>query len=90
MTTINTLDTLPNGIIQIRLQKSDGGWHRVSIEPGMDVDFVLAQVNAHLKHLDCACVSTESNTALKQEIQKVHTPEVIQSFQLAKEKNERI
>ena len=82
MSTIDRIKTQPNGIIEVRILKSDGGWHRTTVEPGTDADEQMAAVNTHLVKMGQAqCVDYAAVTA---KVAEVQTEKVVQDFMAAK------
>lgn len=67
-----------DGVINLRFIKDDGGYHRVSIQPGDDVDQVMAAVNAHLRAMGQNAVADV--VSAKRLVAERHTPEAIQKF----------
>lgn len=84
MSTIESITTLADGTVFVRFLKSDGGWHRTSIPPGVDTDTQMAAVNAHLKAMGCAECSDLKE--LKDHVTAAHTKEVVAKFRAAQEK----
>ena len=93
-TILGQIEIKPNGVVQVRLLKQiveNGGVlaqepHRTIIEPGRDVDDVMAAVNLHLQSMGCATV--ENYQQLKDHVTLAHTDEVVAAFKAAQEKKE--
>lgn len=68
------------GIISFRLRKPDGGWHRVTIQPGDDVDYIMACNNANLKEMGHTEIEIDSVSAIKGVIKEEHTDLVKEKF----------
>lgn len=71
------------GILSFRIRKSDGGWHRITIQPGDDVDYILKCNNAHLESMGNAKIDDDSIANIKKTIKYDHTPLVIEKFKAA-------
>lgn len=84
---LNKIQRTENGILLVRILKSDGGWHRTAIEPGEDVDRTMAAVNAHLRAMGCEPCADYA--PLVAEARKQHTPELVAKFKAERERNER-
>ena len=69
-----------NGIILIRFKKPDGGWHRTSIEPGIDAAAQMAAVNAHLESMGHEKVSNDDVQVIKDAVEIEHKPEVVTAY----------
>lgn len=90
-TIIDQIEISRHGSINIRLAllvEDDGAeiskrWHRVSIDPGMDVDAVLDVVDADIttrSTLKAAAIDRVEKVALlKSVVGLVHTPQVIKA-----------
>ena len=70
-----------NGIILLRFQKPDGGWHRTSIMPGQDPTYVMNCVNAHLQQMGHTAVSADDLSVIQNTVKEQQTPLVIAQFQ---------
>lgn len=101
-TTVNAVTILDTGRIEVRFAKQviddDGSvlaneWHRVAIEPGVDVDAIMAVVNEHLGLLKCEPVCVDGIAQIKTYADLAHTPEAVAAFQekqAAEEKARRV
>ena len=78
MSSVNRIDVAPDGTLQIRFLKDDGGWHRTSIEPGEDVDAQMARVNAHLQQLGSAALPNHASVTARAATE--HTPARVNAF----------
>lgn len=97
-TIIDQIEVTRNGTIGIRLalQVLEDGeelsktWHRVSIEPGMDVDDVLSLVDADITARPTLKAKPIERTdgklnVLKSIVSLVHTPDFVNAKKLANE-----
>lgn len=80
MTTINHIKTASNGTLEIRMKKSDGGWHRTVLEPGTPANEQLAMVNKHLKHIGITEIASDEWQKVRDVASKSHTAKVIQDY----------
>ena len=95
-TIVDQQESIANGIIQIRFCKQviEGGviissqYHRTSLQPGDDLVKQMAVVNLHLNQMGWP--SVEDYSSVQKLVDIKHTPEVIKSFKLSQEKNERV
>ena len=88
-TLIDQIEVTRSGIIQVRMRKvlvnDDGsldelGYHRTSIEPGVDTAKVFDAVNEHLARMKQGQVDESELKTLKAIVNLVHTKELVQSF----------
>jgi hypothetical protein len=95
-TVIDQIKKDPNGTILIRFGKlrlendvvTRQEWHRTSIAPGQDMDYILKAVNVHLAQMGESEIATESSrhsqltpAFLRELVAATHTPEVILKYQ---------
>ena len=78
MTTVNKIDVAEDGTLMVRFLKTNGGWHRTSIEPGEDVNAQMARVNAHLQALGQGTVSSHASVTARAATE--HTPARVNAF----------
>lgn len=94
-TTIGQIEIQPNGIVQVRMHKQlveDGNvlserLHRAVIEPGQDIDRVMAAVNDHIVATGYAPV--EDYDRLRQFCAVAHTPQSVAAYQAAADQEVR-
>jgi hypothetical protein len=76
-------EVTPLGVIQLRILKQvvgdDGkvvfdGYHRTTLEPGVDVTAQMDAVNAHLTKMGYGALSPEDMGKVNAKVQKEHTP----------------
>ena len=85
-TVVDQREVTANGIIQIRFRKElveDGKvisfeYHRTSLQPGEDIDALMAVVNMHLVKMGCEAVSDYEN--VRRTAASEHTPDVIKAW----------
>lgn len=92
-TVINQIEITRSGRIQIRFAKQivdDGNvlsseWHRGGIDPGENVDQVIAGINESLVGMGCAPVSTDDGMLnnLIAAVETYHNKEVVDAFRAA-------
>ena len=96
-TIIDQIEITRSGHVQVRLALlllDDGieissRWHRVTIEPGGDIDAAIAAVNADITTRDAlkaVSIETERVPLLKDVCKLAHTPDVVQKHKIAVEK----
>lgn len=85
-TIVDSCNVTAAGIVEVKMLKQimNGGQvlheriHRTAIEPGVDVDFVMAAVNEHLAASGFALV--QDYAQLRAICAAAHTPEVVAAF----------
>lgn len=83
MTTIDKVrrpGVLPDGTINVRFVKSDGGFHRHAFLPGLDVSPQITAINAHLQSMGCAQIAEADVLIIIGMASVEHTPERITAF----------
>lgn len=80
MTILNAIETELNGIIQLRLLKNDGGWHRTTLLPGQNVMAQFVAVNEHLAALGQSPVSDADISTVVSVASNLWTPEIVAAF----------
>lgn len=78
-----------DGTVHVRIIKSDGGYHRTTIAPGVDPDLQMALVNAHLQSMGVDQVIPEDIGRVRARCAEVHTPERIAAFVAAQREREQ-
>ena len=94
-TVLDQIEITHCGVVQVRFLKmlSDGDkvlWkepHRATIEPGVTVDFVMEQVNAHLEEMGAA--RCDEFKTLREHVAVAHTPEKVAAYRAAAEARSR-
>lgn len=91
-TVLNKREIVRNGIVYLQFCKEivDDGeiisseYHRAAIEPGVDVDFVLSEVDRHLASMKCAAVGNSCKDKIRSTVRAEHTKDVVTKYQAAK------
>jgi len=93
-TVLNKREILRDGTIHLQFCKEiiDGGvvisseYHRTAIEPGIDVDFALGEVDKHLASMKCATIGNGCKDKIRATVSIEHTEEVVTKYMAEKEK----
>jgi len=90
MSTINKIEILESGILQIRINKiaKSGheekrdcwGYHRMAAEPGADIDGWRTLLNEHFATMGVKDISADEWQKVKNYAALAHTDEVIAAF----------
>jgi hypothetical protein len=90
-TTFSQLSILPDGVLQLRLDKQiveDGNvlsssFHRTVIEPGVDLAAQIALVNEHLQEMGCAPVGLDVVERISKIVAAEHGEDVVKAYSAA-------
>lgn len=101
-TVIERIKILASGSIQLRFAKMivDGDkivgapqWHRCALDPGTDIDAMMAAINNHLEQMGEARCGEEQTPYsiitpqfLKEKILLIHTPELVAEYKAKQDK----
>ena len=90
MSTINKIEILENGTIQVRVnkiaksghegEKNAWGYHRMAAEPGADIDGWRGLLNEHFAHMGVRDISADEWEKVKSYAALAHTDEVIAAY----------
>ena len=93
MTTINRIEVLEDGIIQVRItktakaghesKKENWGNHRGAAEPGADIDAMRIIFNEHFAAMGVEDISTDEWKKVKDHAAIAHTDAVIAEYAAA-------
>ena len=89
-TTLDRVEVLANGTLQIRLLKIIAEdetvlaqqYHRTVVPPGTSIDEQFAAVNVHLQEMGFPAVGAEDIARLQRLVVVEHTPEVVNAYLL--------
>ena len=101
-TVIERIEILAGGSIHVRFAKLivDGDkiigpsqWHRCALDPGTELEPLLAAINNHLEQMgEARCEETKTPLSeltpqfLRDEVARFHTPELIAKYKAARER----
>ena len=68
------------GVLSFRLKKPDGGWHRITLMPGDDIDYILKCNNAHLESMGHTKIDVDHEANIRAIVKEEHTEEVVTIF----------
>lgn len=90
MTTVNKIEILESGVVQIRLNKTARpghepnrdcwGHHRIAAEPGADMDQWRTLVNEHFEAMGVNEISVDEWAKVKSYAALAHTDEAIAAY----------
>jgi kynurenine formamidase len=93
MTTINKIEVLEDGVLQVRLNKTakpgheakkeNWGNHRGAAEPGADIDAMRIIFNEHFAAMGVEDISTDEWQKVKDHAAIAHTDAVIAAYAAA-------
>lgn len=93
MTTINRIEVLEDGMLQVRItktakaghesKKENWGNHRGAAEPGADLDAMRTRFNEHFALMGVEDISTDEWKKVKDHAAVAHTDEVIAAWAAA-------
>lgn len=65
MSRVDRIDTMPDGTLQIRFIKDNGGYHRTTIPPSVNPDAQMDFVDDHLQRMGQTAVSVADRTVIR-------------------------